>query len=400
MTSNKQAMTSEEIDDIINNIIDRNKRLEEENANLRRKLKSLEQKNDALEKEASKYQSALGIATNFDLSDDGQSQGIKLIKDILALHDTLEKYVTNLKPEIDVNINEAKKLLDKYGCKANISDEEPNKPLIKAVLQRHVLEEILNQANYYFKQISSKEHHLESDIAFFTSLLTILVEKLYNNCLGNDEITHLTSIRLRQQVYTVLGTRGFNDIKKSNNEYSKHNFIEIISKKINKMMNKYRNIKDGEKKKYVNGLAENLVKNVVRIFCFRLLIQEPPAQYRWFDNNDKINKIYMKGSWDEDEIEDMVVEVCSFPMIYEPSPDVPNGFKVYTPAKVFASHIIKQSLIKKGISTVGCIFKNLNSSNNDSTLTPHISEDEYDVSSSDSVTQENEVSNNTNIVNK
>ena len=64
-----------------------------------------------LEDEASNYQSALGIATNFNLSNDDQNHNVKLNENILALHDTLEHYVTNLKPKIDVNISNAKKLL-------------------------------------------------------------------------------------------------------------------------------------------------------------------------------------------------------------------------------------------------------------------------------------------------
>src|SRR4051794_4654185 len=101
----------------MNELQDRNKYLEDENANLRMELKeykdniellktdiqSLKRKNDDLEAEASKYQSALGIATNFDYSDD-QNLNVKLNEDILALHDTLENYVTNLKPKIDVNV--------------------------------------------------------------------------------------------------------------------------------------------------------------------------------------------------------------------------------------------------------------------------------------------------------
>ena len=109
-------------------------------------------------------------------------------KDISELQRTLENYVTSLKPKIDVNVNEVKKLLLKYECQTKISDKEPNKPLIKAVLQRHVIEEILKQANFYFKSFinSNKGHHLESVIVFQTSILTSLMEKFYNNRLGDD----------------------------------------------------------------------------------------------------------------------------------------------------------------------------------------------------------------------
>ncbi|RIA90025.1 hypothetical protein C1645_823937 [Glomus cerebriforme] len=335
--------------------------LEEQLKEIRKQIHLLKQKNDYLEIEASKYQSALGIATNLN------DNNVKFNEDILALQDILENYVTNLKPKIDVNINEAKKLLVKYGCQTKISDKEPNKPLIKAVLQRHVLEEIIAQAEFYFIR-SNGEYYLESEIVYQTTLLINLMENFYNNRLGDDEITRLTPIRLRQQVYTALGTRGFNDIRNSDNEISKHNFIYMISKKINGMMNKYRIIKDIEKGKYINALAEDLVINVIRIFYFRLFTQEPIAQYRWFDNNEKINRTYMRGNWDEDDVEDMVVEICSFPLILKPFQDAPNGFKVCTPAKVFPLHIMNQSLTEKLMNlgtSVGRQLKNIYSSNDD-----------------------------------
>ncbi|CAB4434647.1 unnamed protein product [Rhizophagus irregularis] len=149
---------------------DRNKYLEDENANLmmmleeyedniellKTEIQSLNQKNDDLEVEASKYQSALGIATNFDYNDD-QNLNVELNEDILALHDTLENYVTNLKPKIDVNINKAKELLRKYKCQIKISDKEPNKPLIKAVLQR-LTEECMDVIGNFMKMVKSDDN--------------------------------------------------------------------------------------------------------------------------------------------------------------------------------------------------------------------------------------------------
>ncbi|RIA90022.1 hypothetical protein C1645_770933 [Glomus cerebriforme] len=151
------------------------------------------------------------------------------------------------------------------------------------------------------------------------------------------------------------------------------------------MMNKYRVIKDNNKRKDVDALAEELVINVIRIFYFRLSIQEPIAEYRWFKNNEQINKTYMKSSWDEDEIDNMVVEVCSFPLIYKPSPDAPYGFKVCTPAKVFPGQVAKQGLMEKLKTSIGRKFRNLYSSSDVPAPSLDINEDEYDTSSSDSV---------------
>ncbi|GBB94067.1 hypothetical protein RclHR1_22870001 [Rhizophagus clarus] len=275
--------------------------LEQQLKEIKSQIQSLKQK----KVESSNYQST---TRNFNLSDDDHNN-IIFNNDIIELQDTLENYVTNLTPKINININEVKKLLIKYGCQSKIFDKEPtNKLLVKAILQRHVLEEILTQADFYFTR-SNKNYYPESDI---------------------------TPIRLRRQIYIALGTRGFNDISTSDGI---HNLIYVISKKINMMMNKYRVIKDIKKKKYVNSLAKDLVISVIRIFYFSLLIQEPGVKYHWFNNNEKINQSYMKGSWDEDEIEDLVVEVCSFPLIFKSI--YPNGFKVCAPAKVFPVHIMK-----------------------------------------------------------
>ncbi|PKC63051.1 hypothetical protein RhiirA1_520295 [Rhizophagus irregularis] len=298
------------------------------NENLENQLKDLFQQNLLLKEEA---QCAIITATNFSLNDDYQKLNIKLNKDILSLQNTLDNYVTNLKSNIDININEVKELLLKYGCQTVISNKKPNKSLIRAVLQRHVLEEILKQSDFYFT-CSSKEHHLESNIISQTTLLTNLMKKFHNERLGDNDLTNLMLIRLRQHVYNALSIRGFNNIKQSDGENSKHNFVDMISKKINEVINKYRIIKDIEENNYVNEMAEDLVRNVIKTFYFHLFIQEPIAQYRWIKNNEKFNKSYMKGSWDEDNVKNMVVEICSFPLIFKTSDS--DDFKVFTPAKV------------------------------------------------------------------
>ncbi len=328
----------------------KNEHLESRCNELEQQLKDEKSRYNDLEqrlKEASSYQSALGVATTFNLSDNDQNHKVQLNEDILALHDTLENYVTNLKPNIDVDIKEAKQLLSKYKCRIVISDKDPNKPVIKAVLQRYVLEYIIEQARHYFtcSNLSNKEHRLESEIDMKTMELTNLMDKLYKNRLGDDEVTRHTSTKLRQQVYSALGIRGFNNIKTSDCKNNVHDFIYSISKNVNEMMNKYRLIKDIEKRKYVKRLAEDLVRDVVRIFYFRLKIQEPTSQYYWCKSDEKIDKSYMKGCWDEDDVDDLVVEVCSFPLIYEPLHA--NNFKVYTPAKVYPRQVVKQSLFQK-----------------------------------------------------
>ncbi|CAG8445081.1 12129_t:CDS:1 [Funneliformis mosseae] len=54
----------------------------------------------------------------------------------------------------------------------------------------------------------------------------------------------------------------------------------------------------------------------------------------------------MKGSWRKDE-DDLVVEVCSFPLIYSDT----NGLKTYTPAKVLPVYVVGYK-IKKTITGI------------------------------------------------
>ena len=44
----------------------------------------------------SNYQSALGVATSFQLRDDDQNNAVNLNNDILELNDNIKKYITNV----------------------------------------------------------------------------------------------------------------------------------------------------------------------------------------------------------------------------------------------------------------------------------------------------------------
>src|ERR1043166_2400037 len=116
---------------------------------------------------------------------------------------------------------------------------------------------------------------------------------------GNDEITNDTPIRLRQLIYTALGMRGLGNMVGSKESYL-HKSINVYTASLNNSMNQYRVIIDPKKKEYVDGLAEIIIREVFRIFYFRLKIQEPIAQYYWFKCGDKVNKTSMKANWDDE----------------------------------------------------------------------------------------------------
>ncbi|CAB4446877.1 unnamed protein product [Rhizophagus irregularis] len=120
-------------------------------------LRDLEDENARLKEEASKYQSALGVATNTRLGDGDQNHSIKLKNDILKLQNTLDNYITHLKPNMDLNINEIQKLAQEYGCLNEITAENPNKTFIKAILQRKVLDLVRKFSHELYELMESQK---------------------------------------------------------------------------------------------------------------------------------------------------------------------------------------------------------------------------------------------------
>ncbi|CAI2173656.1 5240_t:CDS:1, partial [Funneliformis geosporum] len=324
------------------------------------RIKSLKQRNGELENEAAKYQSALGVVTNFRMSDDDKNHNVQLNQDILSIQDKIDVYVTNLvKSKVDVKIEEIKtKLVPRYKCQTKIDLKKPDKLFIKAVLQRYVLERILKFVDNYFDKsnddISMDYQYLESDIVRKTGELHKVMEKFASTRDGTDEVTRVTTIKLRQLIYSALGMRGLGDLIESGHS-SIHQSIQKYSEQLNVSMNKYRVVKDPKKKEYIDGLAKTLIREIFRIFHFRLKVQEPIAEYYWFNCGDKVNKISMKLSCEDDDIDDLVVDLCTFPLIGQNiNPD--KIYQIFTPAKVFACHAPKPSFINKTKNSIMSIF--------------------------------------------
>ncbi|GBB88300.1 hypothetical protein RclHR1_14870002 [Rhizophagus clarus] len=124
---------------------------------------------------------------------------------------------------------------------------------------------------------TEKDYYLESDVIRKTDELYNLMKKFADTHDGTDEITKVKPIKLHQLIYTALGIRG-----------CIHKSIVNFTKKLNNSMDQYRVIKDLKMKK------------------------QQIAQYHWFKHGDKVSKIAMKTSLDDDEIDDFVVELCTF----------------------------------------------------------------------------------------
>ncbi|PKK67351.1 hypothetical protein RhiirC2_573046 [Rhizophagus irregularis] len=304
-------------------------------------LRDLEDENARLKEEASKYQSALGVATNTRLGDGDQNHSIKLKNDILKLQNTLDNYVTHLKPNMDLNIKEIQKLAQEYGCLNEITAENPNKIFVKAILQRKVLDYVRGFSHELHNLIESQKITrgpltLESDIVSKASELLKLINFFSVTRAGTDEVTDASMIKIRQQVYGILGNRGFNNIIDDDGNMRMHDFIALVSNELNKMMNHYRKINDPNRKEQVDAMAPKLIQDIYKLFWFRVNVQEPKTECEYFENV-MINPGTMKGSWNEDEIDKLRVDICYFPLVGRNLNS--SDAKIFTLAKVFPRYI-------------------------------------------------------------
>ncbi|GBB90867.1 hypothetical protein RclHR1_00180005 [Rhizophagus clarus] len=299
-------------------------------------LRELEENNLKLKEEASKYQSALGVATNICLGDGDQNHSVKLKQDILKLQKTLENYVTHLKPNIKINIEQAQKLAQEYGCLNEITAKNPNKLFIRAVLQRKVLD-LVCEFSRDFVKFQGRTSKFESDIDSKARELLSLIKLFSITRVGTDEVIDASIVKIRQQIYGILGNRGFNNIIDDDGNTRMHDFIVYASNKLNNIMNQYREINDINRKEQVDAMAPKLIQDIYKLFWFRVNVQEPKIKIEYFESSSIIDPDTMKGMWNDDEIDKLRVDICCFPMVGRDfdSSDV----RIYAPAKVFPRNI-------------------------------------------------------------
>ncbi|RIA87525.1 hypothetical protein C1645_807253 [Glomus cerebriforme] len=297
-------------------------------------IRDLKQRNTKLKDEALKYQSALGDAINVRLSNDDQNHSVQLKQDILDLQRTLESYVTNLKHKIGINIKEVNILMEQYQCQKEIKPENLDKPFIKGVLQRKVLQQIFEFLKNY-RKYKGENFSLESDIVSKSHELLNLIKEFSETRVGTDKVSKVAVIKIRQQIYEILGNRGFSDIISYQDTFI-HNFIYYSSKTLNEIMNQYRQINDAERKNEVEKLAPILIRDVLRIFWFRLMVQEPIPEFKYFKSSEKVNPDLMTGRWEDDELDEICVDLCYFPLVGR---DLDSDYKIITPAKILTRPI-------------------------------------------------------------
>jgi hypothetical protein len=318
------------------------KKYEEE---IKSKNDEIKSKNDEiinLKQDNSKYQSKLGSATTFRLSDDDKNNPVQLNEDISQMQEDLESYVTNLRPksDIDINLKNITNLLNDSKVKKNkstftlnnlseLNDINDDIPLIKAVLQRHVLRTILDCFSEYQRKNNRKI--LELQFLNKAEELEKLAKRLEKERIGNDVVTSVLPVKIRQQSFAALGNRGFSNIQEDD---VLHEFIKESKEKLNKEMENYRKIINPTKKEAIEKKVADLIREVVRLFYFRLKTQEPIAEFKWLDDSDEFDPDQMI-EYGEGENENGIVEMCVFPLIYKYDESQTNKLQPYTKATVF-----------------------------------------------------------------
>ncbi|CAG8600199.1 2872_t:CDS:2, partial [Diversispora eburnea] len=274
-----------------------------------------------LRREAAKYQSALGNATNFMLGDYDPNNKVRLAKDIGTLQRKLDEF-SAVKIGIDINESNANELLKEYDISdiSEITDKIQYKIYVKAALQRKILETILNDTSSYFnpkKEEEEKYDDLERLTVLEVKKLMELIQRFANDRVGNDDVTRALPVKLRQQIYAILGNRGFaNNIPDENGTEKENQFIKNLLDNLKDLVNSIRTVKDPKKETKFNNMAPDLIRDIIRIFFFRLKVEEPMIdEPQWFPSKTPVDPYTMTGIFDEDESQNLEVKICSFPAI-------------------------------------------------------------------------------------
>ncbi|CAG8660025.1 319_t:CDS:1 [Acaulospora colombiana] len=241
----------------------------------------------------------------------------QLINDIDQCQELLLNF-TNLKGmdenDLIINLDEIQELLCQYECKTQIDEEHQHhewaNQFISGLLQRRVLETIL-------------EH---SDIYFNGSFHDSNIQTKRESFLGRTKFTDFANplLNMNPEVYTVLGSKGYDGFD--------HPFIEFVAGKIAAIMNQYCNIKSPKRALQIEEMSSDVVYSVINIFYFRMQAQDPPSQFRWVENGEKIDLEMMRGDWDS-KFDDLIVDLNYFPIVGRKLLNQ-DKLKVYSKAKV------------------------------------------------------------------
>ncbi|PKC68598.1 hypothetical protein RhiirA1_416799, partial [Rhizophagus irregularis] len=85
------------------------------------------------------------------------------------------------------------------------------------------------------------------------------------------------------------------------------------------------------------------------MFVFRIKVLEPPAELIWIEKDTKVDATLMEvGNLEDDNYDDWVVNLCSFPLICV-EPNSETNRKVLVHAKILAARAEQKSFSTKMI---------------------------------------------------
>ncbi|CAG8435942.1 8608_t:CDS:1 [Ambispora gerdemannii] len=296
-------------------------------------IDDLTRKHEAAVKEASKLQVALGSIRNVQWNEDDPNNPLQLIQEIKRIQKLLMD-VTKVKGrQIQINKATANDLFNEYKIQTN-----DIKMVLSFSLQRFIFEKVhrfIEGLASYNKNVN--DNNLESGIVFATEDLLYLMENFVETRSGDDDITRITPIKVRQHVYASLGSRGFNN--------SSHPIVLAITNELLEEMDKYREMLSEERKNRLNDQLAKLVIELIR-FLFRLNTQEPLPEVKWVEEGKKIRNELMQGPWDFEDSDDLVVNFCYFPAIGTNLGDKKN-LRIYCKAQVLPKPQSRSKVIAK-----------------------------------------------------
>ncbi|CAB5125325.1 unnamed protein product [Rhizophagus irregularis] len=258
-------------------------------------------------KENSKQQAALGNLTNVSWNDDDPHNSKKLIKGITDLQDMLSDFTMVQGSDFKIINEEANALLGALKCEVNCPSSRASL-VLGFLLQRVTIVKILEEVEKYLNGMleGSRETALEGEIANTTETLINQIKLFEKSREGEDDITKITPVKIRQHVYSALSCRGFP---------SDHSLVTTTASKLLHKMNRYRQVVDEETKSEMDDLAVQITHKVINIFHFGFKTQASVPTYKFFDAGQALEPHLMQGAFGIEESKKLEVEVCGFPCI-------------------------------------------------------------------------------------
>ncbi|EXX76485.1 hypothetical protein RirG_032700 [Rhizophagus irregularis DAOM 197198w] len=288
---------------------DSNKQLIEGTQDIRELLKKNEELTAQVKdliKENSKQQVALGNLTNVSWNDDDPHNPKKLIGDITDLQDLLSDFTMVQGSDYKIINDDANALLRAFKCEVNCPSSRASL-VLGVLLQRVTITLIIESAEKYLNGVfESQETALERDIVNTTETLITQTLLFEENRKGEDDVTKITPIKIRQHVYSALSCRGFP---------SDHPLIKSTATRLLNKMNRYRQVVDEVTNDETNDLAIQITHKVINIFWFSFKTQAIVPTYKFFEAGQALEPHLMQGAFGNDESRKLEVEVCGFPCI-------------------------------------------------------------------------------------